>query len=170
MLSLSIAAYGLAQPEPVPEVGAQTEVDAGRWGFAVYGARIVKGQPDSDVFVERSATLQVEMRVSNLSALSDNTFGRRLHIDPPLPAAAGEPTFMLARDKAIAGYIHPNMPENIIASWKWPEGTPLPQKLVVVVDGEFFKPRDNLYGAPGWFPTEQPSARITVPVATPGSS
>lgn len=169
MLSLGVAAYGLAQPDPVPEVGAKTEVDAGRWGFAVYGARFVKARPDAAFFPDRSDSLQVEMRVTNLSAGSDNTFARLLRADPPLPAEAGTPTFKLARDEALVGYIHPNLPENIVAYWKWPEGKALPQNLVFVVDGEFFKPRDNLYGAPGWFPTDQPAARITVPVESAGA-
>lgn len=170
MLSLGLAAYALARPEPVPVVGPDAAVDSGRWRIAVSGARFVPARPEGATYLDRSDSLQVELEVANLTAASDNTYARVLKSDPPLPAEAGEPTFMLARDKSIAGALHPDMPEALVAYWRWPAGLAVPEQLSFDISGEYYKPRDNLYGAPGWFPTAQPAAKIVVPVVRAGGA
>ncbi|WJH38389.1 hypothetical protein N7E02_07045 (plasmid) [Aliirhizobium terrae] len=39
------------------------------------------------------------------------------------------------------------------AVWEVPGSLALPDTLRLRLDGAIFKPRDNLYAAPGWFPS-----------------
>jgi hypothetical protein len=64
---------------------------------------------------------------------------------------APRPQFYLIRDHDLLWDLQPMIPEPVQAVWQVPTETSLPKVLTVHVQGALFKPRDNLYAAPGWF-------------------
>lgn len=162
-LSLGMAIMAAARPVPLALAQPDEDIDTGRWRVNVAGARFMPGKPDAAGFLDRQDSLVVEMRLTNLSQRSSNSFG---NVVKPEPAVDGleAPTYLLARDRSMSFDLHPGMPEYVLAVWKWPEGKPAPRKLRLLLEGERYKPRDNLYGAPGWFPAE-PMAAVDLPVA-----
>lgn len=151
-----MALYDAAQPKELPIVQIGEPVDTGRWKIAVLGSTFDK---------ER---LSVEMEITNLSAMTSSSFSHVLTlVDAPPDLAT--PSYLLLRDNAVAFNLHPNMPERLIAQWKWPKEAPPPQKVEFTFTGQIHKRRDNLYGAPGWF-DRPPVARISLPVKSEARS
>ena len=68
------------------------------------------------------------------------------------------------RDKAMLSALQPGLPERVQVIWRLAPGAKPPERLRLVVNGETFKPRDNLLAAPGWF-NRNPIAAATLPVA-----
>jgi len=91
----------------------------------------------------------VSIMLENLSAQSSNHYGSL--IKPINPPDTLKPQYYLTRDRAILWDLQPRMPEAVSATWEVPENVALPDVLRLQVEGEFFKPRDNLCSAPGWF-------------------
>jgi len=149
LISFASALYEASQPKDLLQVAAGQPVDTGRWTVVVRRAdfgKSVKGAPAS-----QQDRLAVELDLTNRSAATSPGYTRILELESP-PAGLQRPTFYLARDSAIAAGLHPDMPERVIAVWTWPPGAPPPQKLRFKVASQIYKKRDNLYGAPGWFP------------------
>lgn len=105
----------------------------------------------------------VDLDLVNRSAATGNYFYKLLSIKEPTIKGLAPPMYYLARDKRIASAIHPNMPERLTAVWEWPQATPVPTQLQLAVSSQIYKPRDNLYGSPGWFDRE-PAAIVKLPV------
>jgi hypothetical protein len=163
-LSLGLAVMAASQPAPLKIVGAGEEVDTGRWRVAATGAGFKPADPKAAGYLDRQNLLFVRLRFTNLSAASSNAYVSVASLD--LPADGLEaPTYLLARDGAMVFDLHPDMPEDVVAAWKWPEGRAVPQTLRVTFAGQLHKRRDNLYGAPGWFPAD-PAAAVDLPVKT----
>lgn len=162
ILSLAYASYTLSRPDEVPLAKPGEAIEAGRWRVALIEARFAKANLHGNFFLDQRDSLQVDMRFTNLSQESSNSYPRVVQFDP-VADALGEPVFKLTRDNSIAGSLHPDMPEYVTAYWTLPEGSPPPRELTFRINGEYFKPRDNLYAAPGWFPADQ-AARLTLPV------
>jgi hypothetical protein len=164
-LSLGYATYSLSRPPDVPEVSPGDIVESGRWRVTVLDARFAPANPDAAFHLERRDTVQVAMQLTNLSQETSNSYYRLVKLDP-LPAGLDEAVFLLRRDRSHAGSLHPDMQEFVTAYYALAPGAAPPASLDLVVTGEFYKPRDNLYGAPGWFPAD-PAARLTLPVKEP---
>lgn len=158
-LALAIVA---TQPQPVHQAQIGEQVVAGRWQVRATGARYQPANRDAKQYFERQNALVIDLELRNLSAQSSNSYTRLTEL-----AAAGagkqQPVHILARDGSFAGGLHPNMAEYVTAYWPWPEGQAAPEEVKLSVKGEIYKARDNLYGAPGWFPTEI-VAEVTLPV------
>lgn len=161
-LSLGYATYSLSRPPEIRQASAGEMIESGRWRVAVLNARFAPANPDAAFHLDRSDSVQVDMQVTNLSQETSNSYYRLVKLEPP-PAGLDEPVFLLRRDGSHAGSLHPDMPEFVTAYYQLAEGAAPPASLDLVVTGEFYKPRDNLYGAPGWFPAD-PAARLTLPV------
>jgi hypothetical protein len=155
-MSFAMALYDAAQPKELPIVQIGDPVDTGRWRVSVLGSQFDK---------ER---LSVEMEITNLSAMSSNSFSHVLTLVDAPPGLA-TPSYLLLRDNAVAFNLNPNMPERLIAQWQWPKEAPPPQKVEFTFTGQIHKRRDNLYGAPGWF-DRPPVARISLPVRSEARS
>ncbi len=52
----------------------------------------------------------------------------------------------------------------VTAVWELPADAPVPSSLDLSVQGEAFRPRDNLYAAPGWF-AKGPVAKVVLPLS-----
>ncbi|TIL29218.1 MAG: hypothetical protein E5Y87_05985, partial [Mesorhizobium sp.] len=106
----------------MPVVQAGQQIDAGRWFVTLRTARVV---PPTGVPPSRPVQLvMVDMEVVNRSATPNNVLHRVVTLSAPaqkLPM----PTAYLDRDKYLAGYFNPNMPERLTMAWEWPAGVPV---------------------------------------------
>jgi hypothetical protein len=155
-VSFAMALYDAAQPKVLAIVRIGEPVDTGRWRVTVLGSQFDK---------ER---LSVDMEITNLSAMTSNSFSHVLTLLDAPPGLA-TPSYILARDNAVAYNLHPNMPERLTAQWQWPKDVSPPRTVEFTFASQIHKRRDNLYGAPGWF-DRPPVARITLPVKSEARS
>lgn len=164
-VSFGMAVYEAALPEAVPVSAAGEPIDTGRWIVTVREAKIGPIPPTGTKPLEPKTFVTVAFDLDNRSASTSNVFSKLLAIDPPVPGLQ-DPTVYLTRDRWIAGGIHPDMPERLIAAWEWPASAPPPSELRLLVGSQICKRRDNLYGASGWFDRD-PVAAVELPVAQP---
>ncbi|WP_309082900.1 hypothetical protein [Chelativorans sp.] len=150
-VSFAMSVYEAANPDPIPVLSANETVDTGRWLVTIRDARIGDIPPTGTKPFEPKRFLMVEMDLDNRSAGTSNAFQELVAIAEPAVEGLPRPTYYLARDRWIAGGINPNMSERVIATWEWPRDKPLPSEVRLTVAGQIYKPRDNLYGSPGWF-------------------
>lgn len=155
------------QPPELPALAAGQPLDAGRWRLVLLEARLgAQSRPDGPPGPAGTQFLTLDLELTNRSSQSDNTFARLLTVDPPIPGLAPNPVWWLLRDKAILAALQPGLSERVRVVWRMPEGTGLPERLRLVVTGETFKPRDNLFAAPGWF-SARPVAAAALPILRP---
>lgn len=167
VFSYATAIYEAANPNPVREVSTGETVDTGRWYVAVTGARFGSVPPTGVKPYEPKNYLMVDLNLDNRSASSAYASRKLLTLDPQNPALT-DPTFYIVRDKWIASPINPGMPEKLTAAWEWPQGTPPPQEVRLLIGSEIYKKRDNLYGASSWLDRD-PVAVIQLPVQMPST-
>lgn len=161
-LSLGYSLYERRESELVPVVEAKKTIDAGRWQVALESARIIALTPNGLKVTPGKQAVAVEMRLENLSAESSNIYGDLIKLDNIKDAP--RPAFYLDRDRDLLGDLQPVMPEMVTAVWELPADGPVPSSLDLSVQGEAFRPRDNLYAAPGWFP-KGAVARVVLPLS-----
>lgn len=150
-ISLGYSLYERRQADLVPRVEVATPVEAGRWKVTVAGSALATEMPNGAKMSPGKKAIVVSMMLENLSAQSSNLYGSL--IKPANLPDTPKPQYYLSRDRAILWDLQPRMPEAVTAVWEVPENAALPDVLRLHVEGEFFKPRDNLYSAPGWFPS-----------------
>jgi hypothetical protein len=135
----------------VPQVEVATSVEAGRWKVTVSGSTFGSTLPNGLTVSHDKRAITVEMTLENISSQSSNLYGD-LIVLANVPDAP-RPQYYLVRDQAILWDLQPRMPEKVAAVWEVPAEMDRPEDLALEVEGSFFKPRDNLYAAPGWFPS-----------------
>lgn len=161
-ISFSMTLYEAAHPPKVPVVQAGQQIDTGRWFVTLLTARVGTVPPTGVPPSQPVQLLMVDLDVVNRSATPNNVLYRVVTLSAPaqkLPM----PTVYLDRDKYLAGYFNPNMPERATMAWEWPAGVPVPDKVTITVSGQIYKRRDNLYGASGWYDRD-PVATVDLPV------
>lgn len=161
-VSLGYSLYERRQADVIPQIAAATLVEAGRWSVSVNGSAIGKEMPNGARISSGKTAIVVDMTLENISAQSSNLYGSLITL-ADLPDAP-KPQYYLTRDRAILWDLQPRMPEAVTAVWEVPADLTLPDVLRLQVEGEVFKPRDNLYSAPGWFPSGA-VAEIVLPLA-----
>ncbi|MEQ1955792.1 hypothetical protein ABMA59_30945 [Mesorhizobium sp. CN2-181] len=149
-VSFAMTLYDAAHPPAIPAVALGQPIDTGRWTVTLHGARAGSVPPTGVPPYEPKQLVMVDMDVVNRSATPNNVLFRLLTLDPPVDNLP-QPDFYLARDKWLAGYFNPGMPERVIAVWEWPRGHEVPKQLRLKINSQIYKRRDNLYGASGWF-------------------
>lgn len=154
-----------ALEQPVlPALAAGTPLDAGRWRIVLHEARLTThSRPDGSPAPGGAQFLALDLDIANRSSETDNTFARIVAVEPPIEGLHPNPTFWLLRDKAMLSALQPGLPERVQVIWRLAPGAKAPERLRLVVNGETFKPRDNLFAAPGWF-NRKPIAVATLPV------
>ncbi|MCV9936825.1 hypothetical protein OIU35_10665 [Boseaceae bacterium BT-24-1] len=153
------------EPPVLPALATGAPLDAGRWRIALHEARLTtRSRPDGPPAPDGAQFLALELDIANRSSETDNTFARTFTVDPPIDALQPNPTFWLMRDKAMLSALQPGLPERVRVIWRLAPGATAPERLRLVVNGETFKPRDNLFAAPGWF-NRKPIAAATLPIA-----
>ncbi|MGP4691191.1 hypothetical protein [Agrobacterium cavarae] len=166
-LSLGYSMYERRESELVPVVEAKKTIDAGRWQVALESARIIALTPNGLKVTPGKQAVAVEMRLENLSAESSNIYGDLIKLDNIKDAP--RPAFYLDRDRDLLGDLQPVMPEMVTAVWELPADGAVPSSLDLSVQGEAFRPRDNLYAAPGWSP-KGPVAKVVLPLSVGASA
>lgn len=73
------------------------------------------------------------------------------------------PYIVLVRDSSMSPALQPGLPERMAYVWGLPAGATPPERLVLAVNGEIYKKRDNLYGVPGWY-NEHVIGTVAMPV------
>jgi hypothetical protein len=139
------------EPPVLPVLAAGAPLDTGRWRIRLHEAR------------QSREALALELDITNLSSQTDNSFARILSLDPPIEGLQPNPTFWLMRDKAMLMALQPGLGERVRVVWRLSPGARAPEQLRLVISGETFKPRDNLFAAPGWF-NRKPIAAAVLPV------
>lgn len=150
-LSFSLSIYQGRAAGEVPKVSPGRVIDAGRWNVTVVSAGMADTMPDGSHVPPGRKALVVELTLENRSGESSNIYGDLLRVEniPDL----SKPFFYLMRDRELLWDVQPMMAEPVKAVWQVPQDQALPPQVKVAVVGAIFKPRDNLYAAPGWFPT-----------------
>lgn len=149
-VSLGYTVYQQGIGNIVPRVEVATPVEAGRWTVSVLGSSFGSTLPSGLKLSPDKKAITVEMTLENISSESSNLYGDLIVLANV--AEAPRPQYYLVRDHAILWDLQPRMPETVAAVWEVPADMDRPQDLEIQIDGSFFKPRDNLYAAPGWFP------------------
>jgi hypothetical protein len=164
-VSLGLSLYDARTSGEINRIPVDTPVVTGRWNVTLHSAGIATEMPDGVRIAAGKQALVVDLTLENLSGESSNIFRKTLKLTNV--EAVPEPQFYLVRDRGILWELQPSMPEAIKVVWQLPAAQPLPDVLHVDLTGETFKPQDNLYAQPGWFPKEQDVARIDLPIAKP---
>lgn len=164
-VSFAMAVYEAANPEPLPRAAAGEAIDTGRWIVTVREAWFGETPPPGrTTSPDAGRFLLVEFELDNRSAASAHASTNLFAIEPPVPGLPA-PTVYLVRDSNIAGPLNPGMPERLVAAWEWPADQPAPVgTLRLVIGGQIYKRRDNLYGASSWFDRD-PVAVVELPVS-----
>jgi hypothetical protein len=164
-LSFAWSIYQNRTEGEVPKVAVGKVIDAGRWNVTATSASLADKMPDGSHVSPGKKALVVDLVLENRSAESSNIYRDVLKIENV--ANADKPQFYLMRDRALLWDVQPMMPEPVKAIWQVPQELVLPAHLKLAVVGANFKPKDNLYAAPGWFPTK-PVAVVDLPIAPIG--
>lgn len=159
-ISLGYSLYEQRESEVIPQVEVSTPVDAGRWKVAVEAASIVAVRPDGGHVSPAMKAIAIDLILENVSAESSNLYGSLITLINVTDAS--KPQYYLKRDRAILWDLQPRMREAVTAVWEVPASRALPNSLELRVEGDYFKPRDNLYAAPGWFSSGS-VAKVTLP-------
>ncbi|NLS18580.1 hypothetical protein HGP16_18650 [Rhizobium sp. P40RR-XXII] len=163
VLSLGLSIYETRTGTEVSHVAAGASIDSGQWKVTLNSANLAAQTPDGLRTSNGKKALTIDLMLENLTAESSNLYRDTIKLDniPNAPM----PQFYLVRDREQLWDLQPMMPETVQAVWELPATQALPKVLKVTVVGTTYKPKDNLYAAPGWFnPTN--IARVDLPVVT----
>lgn len=160
-LSFGISIYQAGHKQEIPAVSPGTVVNAGRWNVTVNSSDITTQTPAGFPMVAGKKALVVHLTLENLTARSSNIYADTLKINNV--ADLQRPAFYLSRDREVLGNLEPAMPQAVSVVWEVPADMALPKMLELSIVGEKFKPKDNLYAAPGWF-NPADVARVELPV------
>jgi len=149
-VSLGISLYETRMASEVKEVAVGTPVDAGPWNVTLQSASVIFEMPYGLRLPAGQKALIIDLTLDNLTKESSNIYRRLLKLTNV--ADVPEPQFYLVRDRDLLWDLQPTMPEAVRIVWPLPAAKPLPKVLDIAIAGSVFKPEDNLYAAPGWFP------------------
>ncbi|MGN8023589.1 hypothetical protein ACTJJ7_23035 [Phyllobacterium sp. 22229] len=153
--ALAVAvALGVFEAQPQAAVGQilpGQPFDAGKWRIRplkawVTDQKIYGLTPKPD---QKALVLEVELM--NRTARSDKGYYGTVHLPPAIEAKAEKPMIYLARDDALMPSLQPGLAEKMAYVWLMPAAAAPEGRIDFSIEAEKFKPRDNLYGMPGWF-------------------
>jgi hypothetical protein len=147
---------------PVPDLPTGEAIEAGQWRVLPIRAYLGTDDPYGVPLKPEQKALVFEVDLTNRTAESTKDFFE-------LFALAGgvgreKPFIALTRDSTLSPDLHPGMPERMAYVWPLPGDAAVPPRVSITVTAKVYKPRDNLYGAPGWF-NPHVVGTITLPVA-----
>jgi len=167
----AIAVAGLlgafeARHHALAALAPSSQVDTGEWLV-----RPLKAYVSAEKYVYGTLlkpggkALVLELEMTNRTAKSTKDYFELLQVGPTTVDPATKPFIVLTRDSTMTPELHPGMPERMAYIWQLPDGAAPPANFGLTVIRKTYKPRDNLYGLPGWF-NPAPVGTMTVPVAT----
>jgi hypothetical protein len=135
----------------VPDLPADQPIEAGQWWVMparaymttddIYGVPLRPG--------EKAVVLEADL--TNRTAESTKDYFEAIRLADQIGQGGDNPFVALTRDSILSPDLHPNMPERMAYVWALPRDAVVPERLSFAVIAKTYKPRDNLYGAPGWF-------------------
>ncbi|MEW9306563.1 hypothetical protein ACETRX_11625 [Labrys portucalensis] len=165
-ISLGASLYQLRNPDQVPNRAAGQTIEAGRWLVTPNAAAPASVLPDGRPVKAGRRAVVLELTLANRTEGTSNAVTGILKLTNV--AGAEGPDFYLVRDRERLMALQPRLPERLQAVWTLPADAALPKTLELTVAGVTFKPKDNLYGAPGWF-NPHDVARVSVPLDAAGA-
>ena len=154
-----------ARHEPLPVLAPASRIDTGEWQV-----RPLKAYVSAEKYVYGTLlkpggkALVLELEMTNRTAKSTKDYFDLLQLGQATIDPATKPFIALTRDSTMSPELHPGMPERMAYIWQLPDGAAAPASFDLTVIGKTYKPRDNLYGLPGWF-NPAPVGTMTIPVA-----
>lgn len=158
-----LGAFG-ARHEPLPVLAPASQIDIGEWLLRPLKAYVTAEKYAYGTLLKPGGkALVLEVEMTNRTAKSTKDYFDVLQAGPTVVDPATKPFIVLTRDSTMSPGLHPGMPERMAYIWQLPDGAAVPASFDLTVIRKTYKPRDNLYGLPGWFnPT--PAGTLTIPV------
>lgn len=153
-----------ARHHAVPVLAPSGSIDTGEWQL-----RPLKAYVSSEKYVYGTLlkpggkALVLEVEMTNRTAKSTKDYFDLLQVGQSTVDRATKPFITLTRDSTMSPELHPGLPERMAYIWQLPDAAAPPSSFDLTVIRKTYKPRDNLYGLPGWFnPT--PAGTMTIPL------
>lgn len=150
-VSAALGVFDVQAKHAVPELQPGTPIAAGRWLVDVERAWIGSTLPDGRNVALGQRALIVEATLTNRSAETSNAFSRLFKPIAPSLGLQEPPVLYLERDRDLLRQLHPGLGEKVAVVWTFPDAGPPPDQVRLALQGETYKPRDNLYASAGWF-------------------
>jgi hypothetical protein len=145
-----LGAFAALPAPPVPDLPADQPIDAGQWRVLPIRAYFSANGPYGAPLKPEQQALVLEVGMTNRTAESTKDYFDVFAL--AAGAASNEQPFVvLARDSTLSPDLHPGMPERMAYVWALARDASIPARISLSVTAKIFKPRDNLYGTPGWF-------------------
>jgi hypothetical protein len=146
-----LGAFAALPTPPVPDLPNDQPVDAGQWRLLPIRAYFSADDPYGARLKPDQQALVFEVDMTNRTAVSTKDYFDVFTPGGGVTKAGEQPFVMLTRDSTLSPDLHPAMPERMAYVWALPRDAPAPKTISLSVYAKIFKPRDNLYGTPGWF-------------------
>ncbi|MBN9216812.1 MAG: hypothetical protein J0I79_02550 [Mesorhizobium sp.] len=158
-----MGAFGALPAHAPPQLPPGAAIDAGRWRVQPVRAYVSHAKVYGVLLKPGQKALVLEADMTNRTAQSDKAY---FDVFEPegLTLADRQPMIALTRDSTLTPELHPGMTERMAYVWALAGDAAVPSSLGFGVTSEIFKPRDNLYGMPGWFNPYR-LGTVTLPVA-----
>jgi hypothetical protein len=158
-----MGAFGALPAHAPPQLPLDAAIDAGRWRLKPVRAYVSRAKIYGVPLKPGQKALVLEADMTNRTAQSDKAYFNVFTPDG-LALPDGLPMVALTRDSTLTPELHPGMTERMAYVWPLAGDAVVPASLGFGITAEIFKPRDNLYGTPGWFnPTRL--GTVALPVA-----
>ncbi|RWM13655.1 MAG: hypothetical protein EOR72_18170 [Mesorhizobium sp.] len=162
-VAVVLGAFG-ARHEPLPVLAPASQIDTGEWLLRPLKAYVTAGKYTYGMPLKPGGkALVLEVEMTNRTAKSTKDYFDVLQASPATVDPATKPFIVLTRDSTMSPELHPGMPERMAYVWQLPNGAAAPASFDLTVIRKTYKPRDNLYGLPGWF-NPMPAGTLTLPI------
>lgn len=151
VVSTVASVYQVQTKPEIPQIAPGQAIEAGRWNIAVNSAIITVEGPNGLQLPDGKSALIIDISLENRTETTSNVFSETLELVNPPEGVEPQPLFFLKRDRAFLHSLHPRMPESVQVLWRLPPDFVRPETIDLKINAETFKPKDNLYAAPGWF-------------------
>jgi hypothetical protein len=158
-----LGAFGALPKPAAPEFPADRSIEVGQWLIQPVRAYASEGRPYGMPLKKDQKALVLEVDMTNRTAESTMAYFSVFELTGPLPDGADKPFIALARDSTMSPELHPGLTERMAYVWPISRNADFPERLSLTIIAQTFKPRDNLYGLPGWFNPHE-VGRIVLPI------
>ncbi|MBZ9684352.1 hypothetical protein LB524_14005 [Mesorhizobium sp. ESP6-5] len=158
-----MGAFGALPAHDPPQLPPDAVIEAGRWRLQPVRAYVGHARVHGVPLKPGQKALVLEVDMTNHTAQSDKGY---FNVFAPDGVILSDPVPMivLTRDPTMTPELHPGMTERMAYVWPLAGDAAVPASLAFGVTAEIFKPRDNLYGTPGWYNPYR-LGTVTLPVA-----
>jgi len=150
-VAVALGVFEAQPPAAVGQILPGQSLDAGKWRIKPLKAWVTDQKIHGLTPKADQKALVLEVELMNRTTRSDKSYYSTVHLPPGIGTKAEKPMIYLVRDDALMPSLQPGLPEKMAYVWLMP-ATAIPEgRIDFSIEAEKFKPRDNLYGMPGWF-------------------